>query len=147
MGLKVIESIKKYGLDETIDKFKLIKREYNHKILLKYNQIESDMSLTEVQESRGLVLEKGTWSIMSMSFMKFFNSAESHAAKIDWESASILEKLDGCCDEYTVLDTEDGKMTIKEVCESKYKGKVKAFNHELQEIVYTDVIDHSIKNN
>jgi hypothetical protein len=93
--LKVIESIKSIGLEETVFKFKLILKDYNHKILLKYNQIESDMSLPEVCECRGLILEKDTWKVMNMSFYKFFNAAESHAAKIDWNTAHILEKLDG----------------------------------------------------
>jgi len=145
--LKVIEHIKAHGLEKTLETFKLKSKEYPYKIVIKYDQIESDMSLTEVQESRGLVLEKGTWKIMSMSFRKFFNAAEGHAAKIDWSTAHILEKLDGCCDEDTVLETEDGKMTIKEICESKYNGKVKAFNHETNEITYTDIIGHSIKKN
>lgn len=93
--LKVIEHIKANGLEATLAKFKLKAKEYAHKVLIKYDQIDSDMSLTEVQECRGLVLEKGTWKIMSMSFYKFFNAAEGHAAKIDWDSAHILEKLDG----------------------------------------------------
>jgi hypothetical protein len=93
--LKVINYIKEHGLEKTLEDFKLKSKDYPHKVLIKYNQIDSDMFLTEVQESRGIILEKDTWNIMSMSFMKFFNSAEGHAAKIDWDSASILEKLDG----------------------------------------------------
>jgi hypothetical protein len=93
--LKVIEHIKAYGLEKTLVKFKLKAKEYPHKVLIKYSQIDSDMSLDEVQDSRGLVLERDTWKIMSMSFRKFFNAAEGHAAKIDWDTARILEKLDG----------------------------------------------------
>lgn len=93
--LKVVNYIKEHGLEKTLTDFKLKSKDYPHKVLIKYDQIESDISLTEVQESRGLVLEKDAWNIMSMSFMKFFNSAEGHAAKIDWDSALILEKLDG----------------------------------------------------
>lgn len=53
------------------------------------------MSCPEVQECRGLILERDTWKVMGMSFFKFFNHGESHAAKIDWDTAIILEKLDG----------------------------------------------------
>ena len=53
------------------------------------------MAMPEVQECRGLVLEKGTWRVMSMGFTKFFNSEEGNAHKIDWETAIVLEKLDG----------------------------------------------------
>ena len=93
--LKIIKHIETFGLEKTVEKFKLKSKDYTHKVLIKYDQIASDMSLIEVQESRGLVLEKDTWDIMSMSFYKFFNSAETHAAKIDWSTALILQKLDG----------------------------------------------------
>jgi hypothetical protein len=93
--LSVIRHIKEHGLEKTATDFKLKTREYDDKVLIKYNQIESDMSLSEVQDSRGLILEKGTWKILCLSFRKFFNSAEGSAAKIDWNTANILEKLDG----------------------------------------------------
>jgi len=53
------------------------------------------MALEEVQDCRGLILERDTWEIMCLSFRKFFNNAEGHAATIDWDSAHVLEKLDG----------------------------------------------------
>lgn len=93
--LKVVKYIKDYGLDKTINDFKLVCKDYGNKILLKYNQIESPMSEPIVQECRGLILEKYSWKVLSLSFYKFFNSGESHAAKIDWDSANILEKMDG----------------------------------------------------
>lgn len=93
--LKVIDYIVKNGLAKTILDFKLSCKVYENKILLKYNMIDSDMSCKEVQECRGLVLEKDTWKIMSMSFYKFFNYGESNAVNINWQTATILEKLDG----------------------------------------------------
>lgn len=93
--LNIVKHIKKHGLEKTLSTFKLKFREYPHKILIKYDQIDSDLSLIEVQEARGLVLERDTWKVMSMSFSKFFNAAEGHAAKIDWNTAHVLEKLDG----------------------------------------------------
>lgn len=93
--LRIIDYIKTNGLAKAIEEFKLKTKVYEKKILLKYDQIESDMSRTEVQECRGLILERDTWNIMSMSFKKFFNSGETNAAKINWDSALVLEKLDG----------------------------------------------------
>jgi len=95
MELAVVKYIKKNGLEKTVKDFKLIYRDYGHKILLKYDQIDSDMSQIEVQESRGLILEKNTWKVMSLAFTKFFNSAETNAAKIDWDTAHVFEKCDG----------------------------------------------------
>ena len=94
-------AIQKYlaenGLDKAIKVFNLKTREYSSKILLKYDQLSSPtlMALKEVQECRGLVLEKDTWKVMSMAFSKFFNSEEGNAHKIDWDTAHVLEKLDG----------------------------------------------------
>jgi len=93
--LAIIKFIEANGLAKAIEKFKLKTRVYEKKILLKYDQIESDMSCPEVQECRGLILERDTWKVMGMSFFKFFNHGEGNAAKIDWNTAQILEKLDG----------------------------------------------------
>ena len=93
--LAIIRFIETNGLAKAIEKFKLKVKIYEKKIHLKYDQIESDMSYPEVQDCRGLILERDTWKVMSMSFRKFFNHGESQAAKIDWNSAVVLEKLDG----------------------------------------------------
>ena len=87
----------KHGLEKTIKAFSLKTREYENKILLKYDQLVSPtlMALTEMQDCRGIILEKGTWKVMSLAFRKFFNSEEGNAAKIDWNTAHVLEKLDG----------------------------------------------------
>ena len=53
--LAIVEYIKKNGLDKAIQTFKLKAKIYEHKIHLKYDQIESDMSQKEVQECRGLI--------------------------------------------------------------------------------------------
>jgi len=95
--LAIQNYIAKHGIDKAISDFKLKTREYEDKILLKYDQLVSPtlMALPEMQDCRGLVLEKGTWKVMSLAFRKFFNSQEGNAAKIDWNTASVLEKLDG----------------------------------------------------
>jgi hypothetical protein len=95
MELNIVKHIKKYGLEKAIIDFDLICKENGNLILLKYNQISSPMDKIEVQESRGLILEKGTYKVISMAFMKFFNHGETNAANIDWDSAHVLDKLDG----------------------------------------------------
>jgi hypothetical protein len=147
--LAIVTYIKKYGLDKAINDFKLKSREYDNKILLKYDQLSSPtlMGLPEMQDCRGLILEKGTWKVMSLAFRKFFNAEEGNAAKIDWNTANVLEKLDGCCHEDTVLITEDGEMTIREICETKYSGKVLSLDLESNEPMYDEIIDYSVKKN
>jgi len=93
--LKIVSYIKKHGLEKTLVDFKLKSRNYNNKVLIKYDQIASMMGEPIVQEARGIILEKDTWKILSLSFTKFFNAEEGHAAKIDWDSAKVLTKEDG----------------------------------------------------
>lgn len=95
MELAIVKYIKEKGLASAINEFKLKTRVYENKILLKYDQIDSPMGFKETQECRGLILDKNTWEVVSLGFVKFFNAGEGHAAKIDWDSAHVLEKLDG----------------------------------------------------
>ena len=97
--LKIQEYILKNGIEKAILDFKLKTRVYENKILLKYDQLigPSIMALPEVQECRGLILDRKTWKVMSLAFTKFFNSEEGNAHKIDWNTAHVLEKLDGSC--------------------------------------------------
>jgi hypothetical protein len=95
--LAIQEYIKKHGIEKTIKDFQLKTRDYPSKILLKYDQLVSPtlMALPEMQDCRGLILEKGTWKVLSLAFRKFFNSEEGNAHKINWNTAHVLEKLDG----------------------------------------------------
>lgn len=96
-------AIQKYllanGLEKTVARFELKTREYENKVLFKYDQLcgPTMMANQEVQECRGIILEKNTWKVMSLAFTKFFNAEESNAHKVDWETAHVLEKLDGSC--------------------------------------------------
>jgi T4 RnlA family RNA ligase len=63
--------------------------------LLKYHQIDSDMGNPVVQECRGIILEKGTNKVVCFPFTKFFNAQEQHAHTVDYNSAKVLEKMDG----------------------------------------------------
>jgi hypothetical protein len=49
------------------------------------------------------------------------------------------EKLDGCLDGKTIVETENGNMSIRDICESKYKGGVKSFNTETGNIEFQKV--------
>jgi len=84
--LKIQTYLKEHGIDKTLSNLKLIYKDYGHKFLLKYNQIESDFSIQEVKECRGLILKKYTYDILSMNFIKFFNHGEQYANKIDWNA-------------------------------------------------------------
>ena len=69
--------------------------ENDNYVLLKYNQIDSDFNQEICRECRGLVIDKNTYEPVALSFFKFFNVQEELADRIDWESAQVLEKVDG----------------------------------------------------
>jgi hypothetical protein len=95
--LKIQKYIIENGFEKAVNEFQLKVREYDNKVLLKYDQLSAPtlMANIEVQECRGLILEKDTWNVMSLAFTKFFNADESNAHKVDWNTAHVLEKLDG----------------------------------------------------
>ncbi len=64
-------------------------------VMLNYNQIASPMAEMICQECRALLLEMGTWDVVSRSFFKFFNLGEPNAHEVDWKTARVQEKLDG----------------------------------------------------
>src|ERR1017187_855938 len=97
--LAIVKYLKENGLEKAIEAFSLKTRVYDNKILLKYDQLASPtiMANKEAQECRGIILEKDTWRVMSLAFTKFFNSEEGNAHKVDWNTAHVLEKIDGSC--------------------------------------------------
>ena len=48
-----------------------------------------------VCEARGIIIDTKDMRVVCWPFDKFFNVQETCAAKIDWESARVLEKVDG----------------------------------------------------
>ena len=69
---------------------------HNGKVSLTYDMIEAKESDPLSQQCRGLILKEETYDVIAAPLFRFFNmEQESIAAKIDWSSASFLEKLDG----------------------------------------------------
>lgn len=98
MKLKAIEFIKSHKdwLKLLQEKpYNLIIKEDKHYYLLKYDMIESDMSLEIVRDCRGLIIDKKTLEPVALSFRKFSNIQEPIHDDIDWNSAIVQEKVDG----------------------------------------------------
>jgi len=66
-------------------------------VLLTYHQIDSPKSHPIVMECRGIVLEKGTWDVVSLPFRRFFNYGEMSeiTGSVDFSKVFLTEKLDG----------------------------------------------------
>ena len=67
--------------------------------LLKYDQLNSPHGDPLVNECRGCIVyfdeEVNEWIYVCRPFTRFYNYGEECAAKIDWKSARVLEKVDG----------------------------------------------------
>jgi RNA ligase len=86
---KTLEDLNtEYGIKSTFSKDGKL-------VSLNYSQIDSPMGEEICQVCRGLILEVGTWNLISRSFPKFFNYSEQYAANLDEESLKIYDKLDG----------------------------------------------------
>lgn len=63
-------------------------------VCFKYG-IEADFSDPLVCEARGIVIDVKHQTVVCRPFDKFFNVQEQYAADIDWNTAKVLEKIDG----------------------------------------------------
>jgi len=104
--LEVQKYLQTHTLEDLKEQFDISLRYDDAKelVLLKYSQINSPKSHPIVRECRGLILEVGTWKLISMAFYRFFNygenqSFDSNDKKIepnfDFSKAKIMEKMDG----------------------------------------------------
>ena len=69
-------------------------------VLLKYNQLASDFTNEIVRECRGCVFwipenHREFTDVVCFPFEKFGNYGESYVPSIHWDSARVLEKIDG----------------------------------------------------
>lgn len=131
----------KYLINNSIEKleeeFCIYSRRHNkyeNLVLFKYNMIDSPMDEIISQECRGLILdEDNDWKVVSMSFKKFFNYGESLAAKIDWSTARIYEKLDGSL---CVLYYYDGNWRVQTSGSPDASGNVHYFGMTFEELFW-----------
>lgn len=69
---------------------------FENLVQFKYDQIAMKRDSQLAQQCRGIILdEANNWNVVARPFDKFWNAEEPGAAKIDWASASVQEKVDG----------------------------------------------------
>jgi hypothetical protein len=96
---------------------------------------------------RGLVVDING-NILARPFQKFKNYQEHDPSEIDLtEDYELLEKVDGCCHEDTVIITNDGEKTIKEICDGNSKDSVLSYDIELNNFEFKKIIGTSILDN
>lgn len=95
----LISFLKENSLEALKEQYYISAKQHNYYpnlYLLKYNQIDSDMSIPIVQTCRGIILDKdNNWNPVCFPYTKFFNIGEPNAAVVDWKTAKVYEKLDG----------------------------------------------------
>ncbi len=99
MELEIQKFLRSNSLSELEAKFLLkTKRHttYPNLVLFKYDQINSPMDEKVCQEARGIILDEAkNWEVVSFPYTKFWNHGDDRAALIDWNKATVYEKLDG----------------------------------------------------
>lgn len=94
--MKVINYIKKYGLESLTKEFAIKIKQYDDRIVLNYNQIESPKFHHIIKECRGLILSLPDYNTLSRSFDRFYNLNEDPKTKeFDITKAICYEKIDG----------------------------------------------------
>lgn len=105
--------------------------EYPHLKIYKYSRnavIERNWNIFTLI-SRGLILDTLNKKVIATPFVKFFNYDEIiKSSEFIIQDYTVYEKIDGCCHEDTILITEDGEKSIKEICDKKYNGKILSYN-------------------
>jgi len=98
-------------------------------VLFKYSQVDSPMGLPEVQICRGLILDRDQdWKPVCFPFSKFWNVGEYYQEDIDWNSASVQEKLDGSL---CVLWYYSGEWQVSTTGSPDASGEVRSDQHNL----------------
>ena len=135
--MELQEYLRENGLERLSQEYKIkINRhqKYPHLVCLKYSQIESPMAAKVVQQSRGIILnEKRNWDIVSYAYDKFFNYGEPLAVQIDWQKATVYDKLDGSL---MILYYYDNKWQVQSSGTADGSGEVNGFNVTFAELFW-----------
>lgn len=99
------------------------------------------------QQERKLASEKNKLKKFMMRYSWFRKLFLSRNQKKSWPYWVSKTDEPRCISGSSVLNTDKGDFTIKEICESKEAFKVKSYNIDTDTIEYKEIIDKSIKSN
>ncbi len=83
------------GWEEILMKTYSVKVKKEGRLAIFNYGFDCDFSSPIVQEARGIIIDHEKLEVVSWPFRKFGNHNETYADKIDWNSARVLEKVDG----------------------------------------------------
>ena len=115
-------------------------------VLLKYTQFGSDFTNPIVKECRGLILDTyADYQVVSYGFNKFLNAGEPGADEIDWSTARVQDKQDGCFSPSALITLSSGEsLRIKAIYDKVKKGEtveVLSYNFDKQQLVKRKVVN------
>jgi hypothetical protein len=94
--LKTIAYLKSKTYDDLTEELGIKVNEYDDRVVLNYDQINSPKHHPIVKECRGLILSKPDHKVLCRSFDRFYNYGEDpETARFDISKAVIDEKIDG----------------------------------------------------
>lgn len=96
MESKILHFIKNHpdSWEEELNSRMIRTNRSGDRVCFKYG-IEADFSDPLVCEARGIIIDVVNQTVVCRPFDKFFNVQEQYAADIDWDTARVLEKIDG----------------------------------------------------
>lgn len=101
---------------------------------------------------RGLIFDRADTSApVAIPFRKFWNVGQKPHTRLEVLAekgmpVAVQDKLDGCCDGDTIVITEEGPMTIRDICETGYSGNVLSHDTVIGVDEWQPVISRSILN-
>ena len=148
MELEIQKFLKSHDISELKENpYNLIIKEEDGLVLFKYNQLSSDFSLPIVRECRGIIFykrEDGLYDCVCRAFDKFMNYGQDGADEIDWNSAVVEEKVDGCFSgEDRVMLADGTSKKIKTIVNNKEDISVLSYNFNTKTIEPKKVIGWS----
>ena len=152
--LKFINSHKNWKEILTSSPYNLMIKEFDGYILIKYNQIFSDLSNEMVKEARGFILKKegNKYKFVCVPFTKFFSYGDPNAKKdlqklYHRKQWYIEQKIDGCFPYNTLVTLEDGSsIPIGQIVNQQMNVKVLSYNMKTNKIEPKRVIGWNKKN-
>jgi hypothetical protein len=96
--MKVIDFIKENGIPALVEKYKIKVKDYEDRVVLNYDQIESPRFDPIVDECRALILKKNTWEVLARGYDRFYNVGEDpNTSNFPFDSRFVRfdEKIDG----------------------------------------------------
>ena len=128
-------------LHELVARYELhVKRHQYHANLvhIKYG-LDSPMREPLVQQCRGIIMDSDDqWKIVARPFDKFFNIGDPNAAKVDWRTAKVQEKLDGSL---MVLYSYQSKWYVATTGTPDASGEVNGFDFTFKELFWRVFFD------